>query len=318
MPAAARRLVVEADGGSRGNPGPAGYGAVVKDASTGQVLVEVAAAIGTATNNVAEYGGLVAGLRAVAEIDPEALVEVRMDSKLVVEQMSGRWKIKHENMRRLAMQARDVLPHRNVTYMWVPRAENSHADRLANEAMDAAARGERWTAKRGPGAGTPTPHVAGSASETAGQPTRQPGDDRSVNSTYAGDLAPEAAYELLRDDPSAVLVDCRTEPEWGYVGVPDLSPIGKQVVLLQWQRYPDGAVNPRFVDDLRAAGVSEQTPVVFLCRSGVRSVAAAKAATAAGLGPAYNVLEGFEGGLDPEGHRGRTGWRARGLPWRQS
>lgn len=140
-----RRLVVEADGGSRGNPGPAGFGAVVRDAETGEVLDEVAAAIGTATNNVAEYSGLVAGLRAAAAIDPAATVEVRMDSKLVVEQMSGRWKVKHEEMRRLAREAAQVLPADQVTYTWVPRERNTAADRLANAAMDAAARGERWT-----------------------------------------------------------------------------------------------------------------------------------------------------------------------------
>jgi probable phosphoglycerate mutase len=140
-----RRLVIEADGGSRGNPGPAGFGAVIRDAATGELLDEVAAAIGTATNNVAEYSGLLAGLRAAAEIDPGAEVEVRMDSKLVVEQMSGRWKVKHEDMRRLALQARDVLPPEQVSYTWVPRERNTAADKLANAAMDAAARGERWT-----------------------------------------------------------------------------------------------------------------------------------------------------------------------------
>jgi ribonuclease HI len=155
-----RRLVVEADGGSRGNPGPAGFGAVVRDAETGEVLDEVAAAIGTATNNVAEYSGLLAGLRAASEIDPGAEVEVRMDSKLVVEQMSGRWKVKHEDMQRLAAQARDAVPPDRVRYTWVPRERNSHADRLANAAMDAAARGERWTRESrhgddvGPAAGT--------------------------------------------------------------------------------------------------------------------------------------------------------------------
>ena len=142
----ARRLVIEADGGSRGNPGPAGFGAVVKDAVSGEVLAEVAEAIGVATNNVAEYGGLIAGLEAVAALDPSASVEVRMDSKLVVEQMSGRWKIKHEDMRRLAIEARGVLPYGQVRYTWVPRERNGHADRLANAAMDAAARGETWTA----------------------------------------------------------------------------------------------------------------------------------------------------------------------------
>jgi broad specificity phosphatase PhoE/ribonuclease HI len=134
-----RRLLVEADGGSRGNPGPAGYGALVRDAATGELLDEVAEAIGTATNNVAEYRGLIAGLRAAARIDPSAQVEVRMDSKLVVEQMSGRWSIKHEDMRRLALAARDAQPTGMIRYQWIPRAQNAHADRLANAAMDAAA-----------------------------------------------------------------------------------------------------------------------------------------------------------------------------------
>jgi ribonuclease HI len=131
-----RRLLVEADGGSRGNPGPAGYGALVRDAGTGEVLAEVGEAIGRATNNVAEYRGLLAGLRAAAAIDPGATVEVRMDSKLVVEQMSGRWQVKHPGMRDLANQARSVLPPGQVTYTWVPRALNAAADRLANQAMD--------------------------------------------------------------------------------------------------------------------------------------------------------------------------------------
>jgi probable phosphoglycerate mutase len=134
-----RRLVVEADGGSRGNPGPAGFGAVVRDAETGAVLAEVSEAIGVATNNVAEYRGLIAGLRAALDVDPESRVEVRMDSRLVVEQMSGRWAIRHEDMRRLAEEARGVLPPDRVSYSWVPRERNAHADLLANRAMDAAA-----------------------------------------------------------------------------------------------------------------------------------------------------------------------------------
>jgi ribonuclease HI/rhodanese-related sulfurtransferase len=305
-----RTLVVEADGGSRGNPGPAGYGAVVKDGRTGDVLAEVAEAIGRATNNVAEYGGLIAGLQAAVALDPQASVEVRMDSKLVVEQMSGTWKIKHEDMQRLARQARAVLPPDRVSYTWVPRALNSHADRLANEAMDAAARGETWIART----------TAASTTEPE-PPQSQPVQQQPVGpqpAGYAGDLPPEQAYQLLADDPDAVLVDCRTRPEWGYVGVPDLSEIGRRVLLVEWQRYPDGGLNTSFLDELRAGGVDDGRPLVFLCRSGVRSVAAAKAVTEAGLGPAYNILEGFEGALDEQGHRGRTGWRARGLPWRQS
>ncbi|MFE0849560.1 bifunctional RNase H/acid phosphatase [Streptomyces rochei] len=141
----AREFVVEADGGSRGNPGPAGYGAVVLDAATGETLAEAAEYLGVVTNNVAEYRGLVAGLRAARELDPDATVRVRMDSKLVVEQMSGRWKIKHPDMKPLAAEAARVFPPGRVTYEWIPRAENKHADRLANEAMDAGARGERWS-----------------------------------------------------------------------------------------------------------------------------------------------------------------------------
>ena len=132
-----RRFIVEADGGSRGNPGPAGYGALVRDAETGRVLAERAASVGRATNNVAEYGGLVAGLQAALDLDPTAEVEVRMDSKLVVEQMSGRWQVKHPDMRQLALQAQQIARQLGrVRYTWVPRAQNSAADALANSAMD--------------------------------------------------------------------------------------------------------------------------------------------------------------------------------------
>ncbi|MGW1598081.1 bifunctional RNase H/acid phosphatase [Streptomyces sp. NPDC002343] len=140
-----REFIVEADGGSRGNPGPAGYGAVVRDAATGETLTEAAEFLGVVTNNVAEYRGLLAGLRAAHALDPTARVHVRMDSKLVVEQMSGRWKIKHPDMKPLAGQARSVFPPDQVTYEWIPRDRNKQADRLANEAMDAGAKGEQWS-----------------------------------------------------------------------------------------------------------------------------------------------------------------------------
>ncbi|MEV7530421.1 MULTISPECIES: bifunctional RNase H/acid phosphatase [Streptomyces] len=140
-----RELVVEADGGSRGNPGPAGYGAVVLDPATGETLAEAAEYIGVATNNVAEYKGLIAGLRAALDLAPDATVRVRMDSKLVVEQMSGRWKIKHPDMKPLAAEAALAFPRDRVRYEWIPRERNKHADRLANEAMDAGKRGEQWT-----------------------------------------------------------------------------------------------------------------------------------------------------------------------------
>lgn len=131
-----RSLIVEADGGSRGNPGPAAFGAVVKDAATGQVLVERAEAIGTATNNVAEYRGVIAGLEEAHRIDPRSRIEVRLDSKLVVEQMSGRWKIKHADMRELSLRARDMHDMSSVTFTWVPRSQNAHADRLLNQVLD--------------------------------------------------------------------------------------------------------------------------------------------------------------------------------------
>lgn len=143
-----REFVVEADGGSRGNPGPAGYGAVVLDPVTGETLAEAAEYIGVATNNVAEYKGLVAGLEAARALDPHAVVRVRMDSKLVVEQMSGRWKIKHPDMKPLAAEAARVLPPGQVTYEWIPRERNKHADRLANEAMDAGKQGRQWEPSR--------------------------------------------------------------------------------------------------------------------------------------------------------------------------
>jgi probable phosphoglycerate mutase len=132
-----RRLVVEADGAARGNPGPASYGAVVRDADTGEVLVERAATLGETTNNVAEYSGLIAALEAAFELDPAARVEVRMDSKLVIEQMAGRWGVKHANLKPLALRARALIPaHDRVSWTWIPRAQNGHADRLANLALD--------------------------------------------------------------------------------------------------------------------------------------------------------------------------------------
>lgn len=135
-----RRLVVEADGGARGNPGRAAYGALVRDADSGEVLAERSATIGIATNNVAEYSGLVAGLSAAAELDPRAQVEVRMDSKLVIEQMNGAWKIKNPGLQPLALAARDAYDHRLVTYTWVPRAQNAYADGLVNATLDATLR----------------------------------------------------------------------------------------------------------------------------------------------------------------------------------
>ena len=134
-----RRVIIEADGGSRGNPGPAGYGAVVRDADTGELLAETSGGLGTATNNVAEYTGLIAGLRAAVKEGAQC-AEARLDSKLVVEQMSGRWQVKQPHLRPLVSEAAELSRQLgDVKYTWVPRARNAHADRLANEAMDAQA-----------------------------------------------------------------------------------------------------------------------------------------------------------------------------------
>ena len=140
------KVIVEADGGSRGNPGPAGYGSVVWTADRENVLAESKQAIGRATNNVAEYRGLIAGLEEAAKVGASE-VDVRMDSKLVVEQMSGRWQVKHPDLKTLIEQAKAVATtFDRISYAWIPRAENSHADRLANEAMDAAAELEKHEA----------------------------------------------------------------------------------------------------------------------------------------------------------------------------
>jgi broad specificity phosphatase PhoE/ribonuclease HI len=180
------KLIVEADGGSRGNPGPAGYGALVKDALTGQVLDEIAESIGHATNNVAEYRGLIAGLRAAAALAERASVEVRMDSKLVVEQMSGRWKIKHPDMIPLALEAREAARDLgSVRYTWIPRAQNSHADRLANEAMDAAVKGRPWSRRT---------REPGSASESDDEPEPAP----RASAAWSGATAAPTTTLLLR------------------------------------------------------------------------------------------------------------------------
>ncbi|KQX75359.1 bifunctional RNase H/acid phosphatase [Aeromicrobium sp. Root472D3] len=164
------RVVIEADGGSRGNPGPASYGALLRDAGTGRVIVERGETIGVATNNVAEYAGLIAGLELYLEHADGAELEVRMDSKLVVEQMAGRWKVKHPSMIPLAERARRLAP-RGTTWTWVPREQNKAADALANAALDSQRDGGSGLVT-GPSAATPAPAPApakgwGGASGTA-------------------------------------------------------------------------------------------------------------------------------------------------------
>ncbi|RHA37798.1 rhodanese-like domain-containing protein [Cellulomonas rhizosphaerae] len=133
---------------------------------------------------------------------------------------------------------------------------------------------------------------------------------------YAGDLTPQQAWELLASDESALLVDVRTDGEWRTIGVPDLTSLHDRTSFIEWVT-PAGP-NPSFLDQLAESGLEpgDERPVIFLCRSGGRSVAAAHAATAAGFGPSYNVLHGFEGDVGADGQRGHEGWQADGLPWR--
>jgi rhodanese-related sulfurtransferase len=131
-------------------------------------------------------------------------------------------------------------------------------------------------------------------------------------------IAPKQVWQAIQDNPDAQLVDVRTDAEWNFVGIPDLSAAGKQAVLIPWQVYPTMQVNGGFTDQLKEAGFTPEHHIYFLCRSGARSQAAAQAAQTAGFPHAYNIAEGFEGPPDEDGHRGNTaGWKASGLPWRQ-
>lgn len=156
-----RELLIEADGGSRGNPGKAGAGTVVVDKNTGEILVEIAHFIGVATNNVAEYRALKAGIEAAMQIAPEAAIEVRMDSKLVIEQMSGGWKIKHPDMQQLAMSVHAILRAKQIKWVWIPREQNHRADALANLAMDEERDVVKW-------------HIGTSSSELVPQASQAP------------------------------------------------------------------------------------------------------------------------------------------------
>ncbi|UKY49916.1 bifunctional RNase H/acid phosphatase [Streptomyces inhibens] len=219
-----RTLIVEADGGSRGNPGPAGYGAVVLDPVTGEALAEAAEYIGTATNNVAEYKGLVAGLRAAHALDPQARIQVRMDSKLVVEQMSGRWQIKHPDMKPLAAAARAIFPAGQVSYEWIPRAQNKHADRLANEAMDAGKIGKQWEPRDSRAALATAP--ARSAAAQAADAAAEVAEAAAAPGWGAPDLGAPATFVLLRHGETALTPEKRFSGSGG--SDPELSAAGRR------------------------------------------------------------------------------------------
>ena len=137
-------------------------------------------------------------------------------------------------------------------------------------------------------------------------------------SSYAGDISPRDAWDKLQSDPEARLIDVRTQAEWLYVGLPDLSVLEKQPILVSWQVFPTMARNEAFAPQLAAQGIAKDAPLLFLCRSGVRSKAAAELMTSLGHGPCWNISDGFEGALDDSRHRGgQAGWKAQGLPWLQ-
>ena len=139
-----------------------------------------------------------------------------------------------------------------------------------------------------------------------------------MTQSYAGDVDAKAAWQALEQDARAVLIDVRTQAEWNYVGLPDLSPLGKSVLRIQWQNWPEGAVNPHFAEEVARAGVEPDQSVYLICRSGARSRSAAQLLTQQGWRAAYNVADGFEGPHDGERHSGRVaGWKHDGLPWAQ-
>jgi ribonuclease H / adenosylcobalamin/alpha-ribazole phosphatase len=204
------KVIVEADGGSRGNPGPAGYGAVVLNADRATVLAEAKQAIGRATNNVAEYRGLIAGLESALKLGAGE-AEVYLDSKLLVEQMSGRWKVKHPDLIELHGQARKLASQFDrISYTWMPRARNSHADRLANEAMDAAAGGEAPAEEKTDGAKTAAEQALSAPGWTGarGTPTRllllrHGQTPLSVQRRYSGRGNPDLSEEGRRQADAA-------------------------------------------------------------------------------------------------------------------
>ncbi len=259
MPSAVRTLVVEADGASRGNPGAASYGTVVRDGDTGELLAELAEAIGHATNNVAEYRGVIAGLEAVRQIDPDARVEVWMDSKLVVEQLSGRWQVKHPAMKPLYERARRAFPANGITFAWVPRNQNKHADKLANQALDAAARGEVWRSKTPLGGSDRSSGASSGGSEpepapqSGAEPVAEQGSlfggqrEPAPAAGWSADLGTPTRLILLRHGVTPLTGEKRFS---GLRGDPDLIPDGVAQARAAAQRLagplPDRAGDPRY------------------------------------------------------------------------
>jgi len=225
------KVVLEADGGARGNPGPAGYGAVIRDAGTGAVLAERWESLGTATNNAAEYAGLIAGLRAARELGATE-VDVRMDSKLVIEQMTGRWQIKHPGLRPLAAQAAALVGEfTSVTFQWVPRDRNQAADALANKAMDTAQ--PRWDPPSEPATrfvlirhGQTAYTAEGRYSGRGDIPLSDAGEAQVASAagrvSALGPVAAVYSSPLSRCTRTAAVVSARLDPQPDVIAEPDL------------------------------------------------------------------------------------------------
>jgi len=231
-----RSLIIEADGGSRGNPGTAGSGAVVIDATTGSVIREIARFVGIATNNVAEYIALVAGLEAALDIDPSAEILVRMDSKLVIEQMSGRWKIKHPDMIQLGKQVQDLVRGKSVSWQWIPREQNFRADALANKAMDDLSDSESAELTTSPGATNRLSSSVTEFNESAPSSVRSPVDVTQPLTTIVlvrhGRTALTEARKISGGDGD--------DPDLSEVGVLDASAVARALSGIgsqgPWQR----------------------------------------------------------------------------------
>nr|WP_063712526.1 bifunctional RNase H/acid phosphatase [Nocardia concava] len=307
-------VIVEADGGSRGNPGPAGYGAVVYDADHVRVLAERREYLGVTTNNVAEYRGLIAGLEAAAELGARE-VAVRMDSKLVVEQMSGRWKVKHESMIPLADRARRLVAgFDRVSFTWIPRKENKHADKLANEAMDdagtvaevrdaLAAETAAMEAELAGSTGTPdlrgvlAPEIAAMEVELTGS-VEEPG---SVEELPGSGESPAESDEAIEPTEAAAAETVSAAPGWtGAVGRPTrLLLLRHGQTELSVQRRYSGRGNPALTELGREQAA--KAAKMLAAKGGIQAIVcsplgrAKETAEAAGkaLGLPVRVLDGL-------------------------
>ncbi|NYH79866.1 putative phosphoglycerate mutase [Actinopolyspora biskrensis] len=244
------RVIIEADGGSRGNPGPAGFGAVVREADDGRVLAERSGGLGRATNNFAEYRGLIAGLRAARELGASE-AEIRLDSKLVVEQMSGRWKIKHPDLQPLAREATQLLfGFVSANFRWIAREYNKHADRLANEAMDAQERGDE-----------PDPEAERAVNEELFPAESASGRSEPAARSWTGAVGTPTRLLLLRHGQSALSVDKRYSGR-GDVALTELGQqqahaAAKRLVSMEGVATPEGSAVVLSSPLARARGTAE-------------------------------------------------------------